>query len=297
MALKDFVRALRLPFVTASILPFMAGSLAAKTGFSILKFSLGLMACVLTHLGANLLNDYADSKSGADWQDTKHYGYFGGSKLIQEGIFSENIYAKWSALFFGAAFLMVIVLAVVMRNATVLFYSLAIMLLAAAYSSIPFQFSYRRLGECIVFILFGPAIVMGSYFIQTGIFPDLRSFLFSLPFGFLTTAILFANEVPDHLDDEKVGKSTWVSITGSTMAFIAYCALIILAFISIVVNVLFGTLKPVALISLVFIVLAIKAAMIIRSFPEDKVRLMNSSRLTVLLHTIVSIILIAGLAR
>mgnify|MGYP001163231979 CR=1 FL=1 len=81
-ALKDLVRALRVPFLSASVLPFVFGAAIERHGFHPWGFLLGLGACVSTHLSSNLINDYADSKSGADWQDRKFYQFFGGSQLI-----------------------------------------------------------------------------------------------------------------------------------------------------------------------------------------------------------------------
>jgi len=66
--LKLLIRALRLPFSSASILPFICGSVLAKADFKWLNFFLGLSAVLATHLAANLINDYADSKSGAKYQ-------------------------------------------------------------------------------------------------------------------------------------------------------------------------------------------------------------------------------------
>ncbi|MFA5096893.1 MAG: hypothetical protein WC478_06095, partial [Candidatus Omnitrophota bacterium] len=85
---KKIIRALRLPFISASILPFVFGSLIARQDFNMLGFTLGLLAVIFTHLSANLINDYFDSKSGVDWRDGNFYGFFGGSKLIQEGALS-----------------------------------------------------------------------------------------------------------------------------------------------------------------------------------------------------------------
>ncbi|MDD5255851.1 MAG: hypothetical protein PHR11_07380, partial [Candidatus Omnitrophica bacterium] len=67
--LDDIVRALRLPFISASVLAFVFGSLIERRHFNVAGFFLGLAAAVGLHLGANLINDYADSRSGADWQD------------------------------------------------------------------------------------------------------------------------------------------------------------------------------------------------------------------------------------
>jgi 1,4-dihydroxy-2-naphthoate octaprenyltransferase len=295
--LKHFMRALRLPFITASILPFIAGSLLAKTHFNTLKFSLGFLAVAATHLGANLMNDYADSKSGADWQDRSSYGFFGGSKLIQDGIFSEGRYLRWSVVFLAMSALSVISLALIMKSLSIIFYSAAILLLAVSYSHKPLQLSYRRTGEAVIFILFGPAAVMGGYFIQTGIFPSLDSFMVSLPFGLFTTALLFANEVPDYPDDLKAGKMNWVSITGNKRAFVLYGILVALAFFFVAVDVFSGYLNMISFLSFILIMPAIRASRIMRDFPEEKARLVESSRLTVALQALAGIFIIIGAIR
>ena len=104
------------------------------------------------------------------------------------------------------------------------------------------------MGEIIVFFLFGPALVMGGYFIQTQIFPDMRAFMLSLPFGFFTTAILYSNEIPDFQEDIKVGKLTWVSIVGQRRGFILYYGLMFLGFLSVgyVLSGLFAAAKALA---------------------------------------------------
>ena len=66
--INNLVRALRFPFITASVLPFVLGSLIERGDFSFVKFFLGLIAVVCAHLSANLINDYADSKSQAVWR-------------------------------------------------------------------------------------------------------------------------------------------------------------------------------------------------------------------------------------
>jgi 1,4-dihydroxy-2-naphthoate octaprenyltransferase len=147
-------------------------------------------------------------------------------------------------------------------------------------------------GEVAIFFLFGPALVMGGYFIQTGIFPDLKSFLLSLPFGIFTTAILFANEVPDFYDDQKSGKNTWVSLIGPKNSFKFYYFLIFTGFFSILLNVVLSFLSPLALITFLFIIPAVKAAKIIKKFYENKTELMKSSKLTIVVQNLVGVCLV-----
>lgn len=183
-------------------------------------------------------------------------------------------------------------LAVLLKSFLAISLFLIIIFLSWSYSEKPLQFSYRRTGELIIFLLFGPVPVMGGYFIQTGIFPDLRSFLLALPFGFFTTAILFANEVPDYREDKKAGKFTWVSLTGIDKAFLLYLVLILLGLLSIILAVALGFLSFWAYVAFVALVPALKAVDILRQYPDNKLKLMQSSQLTIATQTIVSIILI-----
>ncbi|HTZ11486.1 MAG TPA: prenyltransferase [Candidatus Margulisiibacteriota bacterium] len=293
--MKNTLRALRLPFISASILPFIFGSLLSRPDFNFLLFLLGLIAVIATHLSANLINDYADSKSGADWQDMNFYKFFGGSKLIQKGIFPEKFYFRAALSFALIAVSYVIALAFILRSLFVIVIYLCIIFFSWSYSQKPLQFSYRRLGEIFIFLLFGPALVMGGYFIQTGIFPSREGFFLSLPFGLLTTAILFANEVPDYSDDVKSGKFTWVSIVKPEHAFLPYSLLTGLAFFFILLEIKLGYLKLPAAFSLFFIALTFKAAVILKKYPRDKERLVGSSKLTIITQTMVSLVLILAL--
>lgn len=290
--LSNIARALRLPFVSASALPFIAGSVLAKANFSIGKFILGFLAVVATHLSANLINDYADSQSGADWQDRQFYGFFGGSKLIQEGVLSERFYLVLSLCFAALALISILIIVLISRDVLILGYFIIIICLAWAYSYKPLQFSYKRWGEVVIFSLFGPAVVMGGYYIQTGIFPSLKAFMISLPFGFLTTAILFVNEIPDFPQDIKAGKRNWVSIFGVKNAYKGYSALLVLVYLSIIICIALGYLRVLSLISLLFLPIAFKAIRITSKHHDDKMRLLEPSQLTIKLQTLISIILI-----
>ncbi|MFH1771581.1 MAG: prenyltransferase [Candidatus Omnitrophota bacterium] len=288
-----YMRALRVLFLSASILPFIAGSLIEKSIFSLLLFIIGLFAVAATHLGANLLNDYADSKSGVDAKDKTFYGFFGGSKLIQEGVLPQRFYLNSSVLFFIIGIISVLTLSIIINSKAILLYYLIIIILGFSYSHKPPQLSYRKLGEAVIFVLFGPALVMGGYFIQTQIFPTFKGFLLSLPFGFLTTAILFSNEIPDFNEDRQYSKLTWVSLAGGKNSYILYGLLVFLSLFSVVINIVYGTLSFLSLSVFICIIPLIKSLKIIKNSYSDKIKLTESSKITIAVHAAVSIIIIA----
>ncbi len=291
--MSDFIRALRLPFASASALGFIFGSLVgAGRKVQPINFVLGLAAAVTVHLAANLINDFADSRSGVDWQDRKAYNFFGGSKLIQEGKLSETFYFKSAIILFAVSVACVFFLALHLNRFSTLAYYFLIIFLGWSYSQGPLALSYHRLGEVAIFLLFGPALVMGGYFTQTGVFPDLKSFLLSIPLGIFTVAILFANEIPDYSDDCKCNKLNWVSFLGPAKSYILYLVLITLGFASVILNVAVGNLSRLSLISLIGLIPALQAAQILKRCFSDKLQLMRSSKLTIAVHTLVGVILI-----
>ena len=133
---------------------------------------------------------------------------------------------------------------------------------------------------------------MGGYYIQTLIFPDMKSLILSLPFGFFTTAVLYSNEIPDYPDDISVGKKTWVSIVGSGKAYILYCLLISFGFLSVVLNIIFGNLSLLSLATFIFIFPVLKAVNILKKSYQNKRELMLSSKITIAVGALVGVILV-----
>jgi 1,4-dihydroxy-2-naphthoate octaprenyltransferase len=291
---SNIIRALRLSFLSASLLPFILGSLLQKSHFHPFIFLLGLISALSTHLGANLVNDYADSKSGVDWQDKRAYNFFGGSKLIQEKVFSEGFYLKLAALCFLFSITCIVILTVNFRDLRVIGLYFLIAFLGIAYSCKPLKLSYRYLGEPVIFLLFGPALVMGGFFLQTGLFPDMKSFIFSLPMGLLIMNILFANEIPDYHQDKKCGKANWVSLLGPRRSYLLYLLINVCALLSIALNIKLGFLSKRSVISFLFILPALRAAFILRG-AQEKPGMIESSKLAIAAHIFVSAVLIIDL--
>ena len=291
----NIVRALRLPFLAASCFPFIFGSLIERGDFNFAGFFLGLVAVAAAHLSANLINDYFDSRSMADWQDRRFFGFFGGSKLIQEGIFTEHFYFKASLLFAAVAFIALLILAFILNSSLILIVFCIVIVLSWQYTAKPLSFSYKGLGELFIFLFFGPVTVMGGYFIQTGIFPDVRSFILGLPFGFFTLAVLLSNEIADCHDDKMVGKKTWPVLLGAGKSHLAYFLAVSLGFFVILLGAYLRYLGIFSVLSVLLIPQAIKGGHILKDYYSEKLILVKSSRMVIDLQAQVSIILILSL--
>ena len=110
-----WLRQLRAPFFTASIVPVLVGS---ACGFAVagtvnpLLFALALVAIVFMHAGANIANDYFDHTSRNDWLNKNPTPFSGGSQLIQQGLLTPKfvLTAALIAIATGALIGLIIVL-------------------------------------------------------------------------------------------------------------------------------------------------------------------------------------------
>jgi len=289
------VQALRLPFVTASVLPYLSGALLAPSPMRPLLLALGMIAVAGTHLSANVINDYADARSGVDALDPTSFSFFGGSKLIQQGILPPRFFLltglALAALSAGAALLS----ALMLGHPVLFLFFLLVWSMGWAYSCPPVAFVYRGLGELTIFVLFGLATFIGGYLLQTGQL-TLAPILLGLPHGFLVAGILIANEVPDAPDDAHAGKRTLVVRIGADYGFLLYALVTVLAAAAIAVVVGLAVLPPSGLLAIPAVLLpAAVATGILRAAPADKPRLVTASKLAIAAHIAASLAMILSL--
>lgn len=298
--LKTFAGLVRVNFLPASVAPFLLGTaLAYNRGYSVpfAKFIAAVTGIVSVHLAGNAANNYYDYASGADGPETLTTPFFGGTKAIVSGAVSPAAALAATAVFGSISVLSGITIFFMMKDPVFLLMTAAGIFLTFQYSAAPLRLSYRGLGETAIFFLFGPGIIMGSYYLFSGSF-SLDSFLVSLVPGFLIFNVIICNEIPDAATDIRAGKKNLISIMGksrgkSLYAFGLYCSLLVLA-----VNVALGALPYAAAFSLIFYVMAGRALKIIIHKHTGTSGMIIAARLTVMAHVFVTLsmagILICG---
>lgn len=290
---------MRLPFVTASIIPFLIGAAyvfrAEHISIFNTRFLLGLLAAVSGHIGANILNDYFDSKSGNDWQDRRKHIFFGGSKVIQDGLMSEREVFRAGASFIALSAMCIMALQIMIPNIPIIVFGFFILILAYSYTAPPLKLVYRGWGEPVIFVLFGTAIVTGAYTLLTMRYFGVREILLSFPIAFLVTAILYVNEVPDYQSDKNAGKRNLVVRIGPAGAWRGYIMLIVGAFISIIVCVIKNILPVSSLLTLPIFMIYFEAVSILKREYHDLERLKAASLRTIAGHALIGTGLIAAL--
>jgi|Deesub1362A_J573_1020465.scaffolds.fasta_scaffold00088_47 1,4-dihydroxy-2-naphthoate octaprenyltransferase len=288
-----WIRELRLPFLTASIVPVVLGSLVAliKTGnIDFFYLILTLIGVCLLHTGTNVANDYFDYKDGTDNVNKEFITPFsGGSRVIQQGLMSPKEVLIEAMLLFILGGLVGLYLAFA-RGIVVLYLGIIGIISGFFYTAPPFKFASRGIGELLVGLNFGVLVVLGSYYVQTKSLA-IEPVLASLPVSFLITAILWINEFPDYRADRETGKLTLVVRLGRRKAVEFYRALMYLPYVVILIFILLGYLPLFFLIGLLTYPKTKKAIDIAKRFYEDPPNLAPANGLTIVIHLQTGILL------
>jgi len=286
--------AIRAPFLLASLLPVGLGLAGARhagasidAGLSVLT----LLTAGLLHAGINVINDVVDARNGTDAINVDRVPPFtGGSRMIQDGVYTETGLARLAALLFAAA--IAIGLWLIVQSGPVLLVLGPIgLLLGWGYSAEPLALNRRGLGEFAVLAGFG-LLPAAAWSIQTGSLAPM-SLALGLPGGLLIAALLYINQFPDVAADAAVGKRHWVVRLGTARARYGYLLLVVAGWTAAIVVV--GTLElgPLGAVPLLPAMLsAIALAVLVRH--HDRPSALRPAIVCTLLAALLHIALLAG---
>ncbi len=175
---------------------------------------LTILAIMLFHAGANVLNDYYDSPNDKHNHD-RIYPFSGGSRFLQNQVLSHSETFRLGALLLLGGIMLGLWL-VYLSGLTVLWIGLAGGLLAVFYSAPP-CLACRGLGDVTIVLSFGVLPVAGTVWLQLGEIP-VAAWWLGVIVGIFTAAILWINSIPDMEADRRARKMTLVVRLGNKYA-------------------------------------------------------------------------------
>jgi len=217
-------------------------------------FLLAMLGSLLVHMTVNVINDYYDYVDGIDL-NTQRTPFSGGS-----GVLPLNLLKPKQAFWFGTICLLVamaIGFYFVMIKGWLLFPLLLLAGFCAYFYNV--YLSKWHMGEIFAGLSFGPLLVLGAYYVQTGRY-SWETLVASLAPGILTLNLLFLNEFPDREADRKGGRRHFVISLGKKDASYLFVALLTASYLCIIAGVLTKMMPAVALIGLGTIGFGWKAA-------------------------------------
>lgn len=288
--MKKVLIAVRPFSFVASFLPVAAGSLLAPD-LSLSRFILSLAAAILLHAGVNTTNDYFDYKSGVDTEDS-----MGSSGLLVSGRAKPSEILLISVMCYVLAILLGIVL-IKMVGTGVLWFGLVGLILGYSYTGYPLYLKYRGLGMFIVFLLMGPLMVLGSYYVQTATF-SMDAFMLSIPVGIATDLILLANEIRDIEHDRRSGIKTLPMMIGEVKAVFSYGIMVAAIYLFIILLYFENILNSLAFTSLVAFPIYMKVLNLLKDKAlgrKNEREIMNVDKMSAFAEIVLAVSLIFGL--
>ena len=260
--LKEFFMCTRPHSYPASIAPVLFGAtyaLGYEIKFSILKFILFLLACLLIQAATNLFNEYYDYKHGLDKIDSE-----GISGSIVKGNLSPREVMVGALVLYALAFVLGLILTFI-TSFYVLLVGLVCMLAGYFYTGGKYPIAYSPFGEVVSGFFMGTIIIALSFYFQTG-YVNADIIVVSIPLFIMIGAILLANNIRDLDNDKESGRRTYAILIGRNNAIKTMAISFIVVYL---LNVLFIITKYASWWNLLVFVTIPLAIKIIKGFSEN----------------------------
>ena len=222
----------------------IAGILAARDGkFDWLTFIIVTLGLFIAHGTNNILNDYTDFNRGVDRNNYFRTEY-GVHPLVQK-FWDNKTSIRWfivSGILATSAGVYALFHTGFSTTTIGLFAFGAVVLLAYTY-----PFKYWGIGEFMIFLIWGPVLIGGVYFVLSGNW-SWDVFVAGIPFGLSVASINIAKHIDKHDPDKEKGVGTFPVRVGEANARRVNQVAIVLIYLVTLYLVLDGYFTPVMLL-------------------------------------------------
>ncbi|NNF98067.1 MAG: prenyltransferase [Desulfobacteraceae bacterium] len=249
-----------------------------------------MIGAVSAHVSVNVFNEYFDFTSGLDAK-TARTPFSGGSGVLPEHpeLAGPALFLAWTTFlvtaFVGLYFTL-------FQGWLLLPVGLLGLLLIVTYT---IWWAYHPL-VCLIApgLGFGILMVMGTHFALTGTF-TWTAFVAALVPSFLVSNLLLLNQFPDVEADQYIGRKHFPITIGRKFSGRIYGALLLMAYLAIVIGVLTELLPVFSLISLITVIIGWFAFQGVRKNAENIPSLISSMGMNVVINLFTPVLLAVGL--
>src|SRR3954470_22589762 len=176
--------------------------------------ALAIVGLVVAHAANNMINDYFDLEGGIDTDDYVRALY--APHPILSGWVTKRQLGV-AILLVNAIDVAIMLALTAARGPLVIAFALAGLFVSVFYVAPPIRLKHRGLGEPGVFVVWGPLMVAGTFFVATGALPA-WVWIASLPYAILVTTVLFGKHIDKIEADSRKGVRTLPVILGERRA-------------------------------------------------------------------------------
>jgi 1,4-dihydroxy-2-naphthoate octaprenyltransferase len=176
--------------------------------------ALAVLGLVVAHAANNMINDYFDLEGGIDTDDYVRAQY--APHPILSGWVTKR--QLGTAILIANAIDLAILLSLMsVRGPLVAAFALGGLFVSVFYVAPPIRLKHIGLGEPGVFLVWGPLMVVGTFFVATGQIPG-WAWVASLPYAVLVTSVLFGKHIDKIEADTRKGVRTMPVLLGERNA-------------------------------------------------------------------------------
>ncbi len=226
---------------------FVGGILAAIDGhFHLWRFLLVLVGLTLAHAANNMVNDLYDLRQGVDTEDYPRAKY--APHPILSGMVSRGTLIAAILICYVLDLAIAICLSIAV-GWWVMAFAVAGVFFSVFYVAPPLKLKHRGLGELAIFIIWGPLMVMGSYYVMSSSAP-IHGWLASVPYGLAVTSVLMGKHLDKAEKDREKKVRTLPVVLGDANAKLLTQIMVFAFYLIIVAEVASGVLPWPALMAL-----------------------------------------------
>ena len=234
----------------------IAGLLAATDRrFEVVPFVLVLVGFVVLHAISNLSNDYFGYRRGHDTADSPRRRYT--LHPIASGAVSVRLMISGLAVL-GAIAVGIGAYFVALRGWPALAFAAAGAIMLYAYDAAPRALKELGLGEIAAFVVWGPLMIGGGYYVITGRLSG-DVFLDSVPYGLGVSSILIGKHIDQRAFDTSQEQRTLPVLLGERGARVLNRLVVVAMYAVVAVAIAVGALTPFAAVVLVAAPRAVRA--------------------------------------
>jgi 1,4-dihydroxy-2-naphthoate octaprenyltransferase len=171
---------------------------------------LTLVGLAIAHAANNLSNDFFDLQEGLDTKDYPR-ALYAPHPVLGGLITQRRLAAAFLALTAVDALIASVLTA--LRGPLVLAFAVAGLFVSLFYTAWPLKLKYRGLGELGVFVVWGPLMIGGSFYIASGVLP-VWIWLACLPYALAVTTVVIGKHMDKAPYDRPRGVRTLAVLLG-----------------------------------------------------------------------------------
>jgi len=201
-------------------------------------FAVALVGLVLAHASNNMINDYFDTTGGVDTAEYTR-ALYAPHPLLSGLISKSGLIATIAA--FNFVDLVILLVLVAARGWPVAAFALAGLFVSVFYVAPPLKLKHHGLGEPGVFLVWGPLMIGGTYYVTAGTAPWWL-WIASVPYAITVTTVLIGKHIDKYEQDSARGIHTLPVLLGKVTSLWLNQVLMVAFYVVVVALVVSGAL-------------------------------------------------------